>query len=59
MSIENRLVFAKGEGVGGRMEWEAEVSRYKLLFIGWVNNKVLLHSTENSIQYIIINHNGK
>ena len=49
MSIENRLVVAKGEGVGGRMEWEVEVSKYKLLFIGWVKNKVLLHSTEYSI----------
>ena len=50
---------AKREGFGGRMEWEVEVSKYKLLSIGWVKNKVLLHSTENSIQYLIINHNGK
>ena len=59
MSIENRLVVAKREGFGGRMEWEVEVGKYKLLSIGWVKNKVLLHSTENSIQYLIINHNGK
>ena len=57
MSIENRLVVAKREGFGGRMEWEVEVSKYKLLSIGWVKNKVLLHSTENSIQYLII-HRG-
>ena len=29
-NIENRLVVAKGEGVGGRMEWEFGVSRCKL-----------------------------
>ena len=29
--IENRLVVAKKEGVGRRMEWEVGVSRYKLL----------------------------
>ena len=25
----------------------------------WINNKVLLYSTENDIQYPVINHNGK
>ena len=25
----------------------------------WISNKVLLNSTENSIQYLVINHNGK
>ena len=31
----------------------------KLLSIGWINNKVLLYSTGNYIQYPVINHNGK
>ena len=30
---------------------------YKLLYIRWVNNKVLLYSTGNYIQYPVINHN--
>ena len=52
MDIENRLVVARGEGVGGGMEWEVGVSRCKLLYIEWINNKVLLYSTENySISY--------
>ena len=34
--IENRLVVAKGEGDGGRMEGEVRVSRYKLLYIEWI-----------------------
>ena len=35
--MENRLVVAKGERVGGRMEWEVGISRCKLLYIGWIN----------------------
>ena len=59
MDIENRLVVAKGEGVGGGMEGEVGVSRGKLLYIEWINNKVLLYSTVNYIQCPMINHNGK
>ena len=50
---------AKGEGVEGGIEWEVGVNRCKLLYIEWINNKVLLYSTENYIQYPVINHNGK
>ena len=55
---ENRLVVTK-EGVGGGMDWEFGISRCKLLYIGQVNNKVLLYSTGNCIQYPAINQNGK
>ena len=41
------------------MDWEFGVSRYKLLYIEWIKNKVLLYSTGNYIQYPVINHNGK
>ena len=34
------------------------MNRCKLLYIGWIS-KILLNSTENSIQYPVINHNGK
>ena len=30
-----------------RMEWEFGISRCKLLYTGWINNKVLLYSTGN------------
>ena len=50
---------ANGEGLGEGMEWEVGVSRYKILYIEWINNKVLLYSTENYIQYPIINHSGE
>ena len=59
MDIENRLVVAKEEGVRGGMQWEVGVSRCKLLYIEWINNKVLLYSTGNYTQYPMINHNGK
>ena len=40
------------------MEWEFGV-RGKLLTNRMDNNKVLLYSTKNYIQYPVINHNGK
>ena len=59
MDVENRLVVVKGEEAGQGMEWEVRVSRFKLLCIEWINNKVLLYSTEDYIQYPMVNHNGK
>ena len=59
MDIENRLVVANREGVGGGMDWEFGISRCKLLYKEWTNNKVLLYTTRNYIQYPMINHNGK
>ena len=50
---------AKGEEGGGGMDWEFGISTCKLLYMQCVNNKVLLHSTRNYIQYPVINHNGK
>ena len=41
------------------MEWEVGVSRCKLLYTGWTNNKVLLYSTGNYTQYPMTNHNGE
>ena len=41
------------------MEWEVGVSRCKLLYIEWINNKILLYSTETYIRYPMKNHNGK
>ena len=53
----NRLVVAKGRG--GGMDWECGISRRKLVYIEWINNKVLLYSTGNYIQYPVIKNNGK
>ena len=40
-------------------EWELGISRGKVLYRVWINNKVLLYSTGNYIQYLMTNHNGK
>ena len=51
----------KNEGKGGRggMDWEFGVSRCKLVYLEWINNKAQLYSKGNYIQYPVINHNGK
>ena len=36
---------------GGGMKWEFGVSRCKLLYTEWINNKVLLYSTGSYIHY--------
>ena len=40
-------------------DWEFGISKCKLLYVRWVNNKVLFHSTGMYIQSPVINHNGK
>ena len=50
---------AKEAGRGGGTDWEFGISRCKLLYTEWINNKVLLYSPGHSIQYLIINLNGK
>ena len=55
---ENRLTVAKEEVDGRRMAWECRLIRCKLVHMEWINNKVLLWSTGNSIQYPVINRKG-
>ena len=57
MDIENRLVVAKGEGMGEG--WIGSLGLADAKYYIWINNKVLLYSTGNYIQYPAINHNGK
>ena len=52
--IENRFVVAKGEEGEGRKDWEFGTSRCKLLYLGLINNKVLLYTTGNYIYYTVI-----
>ena len=56
---ENTCGCQAGDRGGGRMDWEFGVSSCKLVYMGRINNKVLLYSTGNYIQYPVINHNGK
>ena len=48
----------RGGGVGG-MDWEFGMSRCKRLYRERINNKVLLYSTGNYVQYPVINHDRK
>ena len=41
------------------MDWEFGVGRRKLLYLEWINKKLLMCSTGNYIQYPIINYKGK
>ena len=45
------------EGLG-RKHWEFG-GKYKLLYVAWRSNKVLVHHIRNHIQYPVINHDGK
>ena len=55
----NRVCCQGGEGGGERVDWEFGISRCKLLYIEWINYKILRHSTGNCIQHPVINYNGK
>lgn len=59
MYRQNRLRLPRRRG-WGRDAVEARASKYKLLYAEWISNKVLLQSTENYVQYPMINcHDGK
>ena len=46
-------------GAWGRMDWEFGIKQCKLSYTEWINNKVLLYSTGNYIQYPVISHSEK
>ena len=49
------MCHCQGAGkVGGRTDWNFEISRCKLVYIEWINNKILLYNTRNYIQYSVI-----
>ena len=41
------------------MDWEFGTSRCKLVYIEWIDKKILLYSTGNFIKYLVMKHNGK
>ena len=59
MNLENILVVAKEESDRGGKDWEFGISRCKLSYMEWINNKVPLYSTGKDIQYPVITHNEK
>ena len=53
------LELERGMGVGDDMDWELGINKCKLLYVKWINNKALLYSTGNCIQYLIITYMEK
>ena len=51
----------QGSGEGGErgMDGEFGISRCNLLHLEWISNEVLLYSTENYIQSLGIEHDGR
>ena len=48
------------EGGGGRgMDWEFGVNRCKLLKLKWIDNEVLLYSTGNYVQSLVMEHDER
>ena len=56
---KTNLLLPKGKGGGGGLNQKFGISRYKLLYIKQINDKVLLYSRGNYIQYPVINHMEK
>ena len=50
---------AKGEGGESGMDGEFGVSRCKLLHLEWISGEVLLHSTGNYVQSLVIEPDGR
>ena len=53
--VENKLMVTKGQSGGDKVR----INRYTLLYIKKMNNKDLLYSTGNYIQYLVITYMGK
>ena len=58
MDMENRLVVAKEGGRERGVDWESGVNRYKLLPLEWIRTEILLYSTVNYIQSLMMEHHG-
>ena len=58
-SLQGNIPRIQRGGGGGGMGWEFGISRHKLVHTEWINNKVLLCSTGNCIQYLVITYNRK
>ena len=49
----------QGEGGGSGMDWEIWVSRFKLWHKEWVSNEILLYSTGNYMQSLVMEHDRR
>ena len=59
MDMVRRLVVTRREGGGSGMDGEYGVGRYKLLYLEWISNGILLCSTGNYVQSPGVEHDGR
>ena len=65
LSTEKKQTQGHGEqtcdcqGGGSGMDWEFVVSRCKLSHLLWISNEILLYSTGNYIQSLVMEYNGR
>ena len=59
MDMVRRLVVTRREGGGSGMDGESGVGRYKLLYLEWISNGILLCSTGNYVQSPGVEHDGR
>ena len=59
VDIESGFVIDRREGGGSGMNGEFGVSRYELLHLEWIRNRILLYSTGNYVQYLGVEHDGR
>jgi len=50
---------AKGEGGGSGMDREFGIGRWKLLYLEWISNEVLLYSTGDYIQSLVVEYDRR
>ena len=58
-STEIKLMITKRETSRGEINWHFGVSRYTLLYIKQITNKVLLYRTGNYTEHLVITYNWK
>ena len=51
--LREQLMVTREEGLGGGIVREFGIDIYTLLYLKWITNKDLLHSTGNSAQYYV------
>ena len=62
LSTEKKQTLVHGEhgfqvgGGGSGMDWEFAVSRCKVLHLEWISKEILLYSTGNYIQSLVMGH---
>ena len=56
---EQQICGCQGGGGGSGMDWEFGVNRCKLLKLKWIDNEVLLYSTGNYVQSLVMEHDDR